>query len=215
MLLNKEKVLKVEIFDAKERFLGTTRVFSFSKSLFKSSTVGMTIKCNNLPNMKKGDSVCLVFEYVNGSRHRTVTKLDSASKAQIEVKVGEVTEIAERRRSFKIATKEKATVFKTKSEKEEGIEAMILNINLGGVLLKCDEFFNVGTVIYLNTFSGGLEVPTKILRRQNDPNGNFVGYGCQFVDISEAEEEIVAKYILECQVAERERRKTLEEMGMN
>lgn len=46
-------------------------------------------------------------------------------------------------------------------------------------------------------------------------NGSFVGYGCQFVDISEAEEEIVAKYILECQVAERERRKTLEEMGMN
>ena len=36
-----------------------------------------------------------------------------------------------------------------------------------------------------------------------------------FEKYSEAEEEIVAKYILECQVAERERRKTLEDMGMN
>ncbi len=215
MLLNKEKISKIEVYDAKERHLGTTRIYSFSKSLFKSSTVGMTIKCNNLPNLKKGDSVMIIFEYVNSQRYRAVTKIDSATKAQIEVKVGEVTEIEERRRSFKIPTKEKAIVYKGKSEKEEGIDAMILNINLGGVLLKCDEYFNVGTIIYLNTFSGELEVPTKILRRQNDINGNFVGYGCQFVDISEAEEEIVAKYILECQVAERERRKTLEEMGMD
>lgn len=215
MLLNKEKISKIEVYDAKERHLGTTRIYSFSKSLFKSSTVGMTIKCNNLPNLKKGDSVMIIFEYVNSQRYRSVTKIDSATKAQIEVKVGEVTEIEERRRSFKISTKEKAIVYKGKSEKEEGIDAMILNINLGGVLLKCDEYFNVGTIIYLNTFSGELEVPTKILRRQNDINGNFVGYGCQFVDISEAEEEIVAKYILECQVAERERRKTLEEMGMD
>ena len=215
MLLNKEKISKIEVYDAKERHLGTTRIYSFSKSLFKSSTVGMTIKCNNLPNLKKGDSVMIIFEYVNSQRYRSVTKIDSATKAQIEVKVGEVTEIEERRRSFKISTKEKAIVYKGKSEKEEGIDAMILNINLGGVLLKCDEYFNVGTIIYLNTFSGELEVPTKILRRQNDINGKFVGYGCQFVDISEAEEEIVAKYILECQVAERERRKTLEEMGMD
>ncbi|MBQ3162872.1 MAG: PilZ domain-containing protein [Oscillospiraceae bacterium] len=215
MLLNKEKISKIEVYDMKERHLGTTRIYSFAKSLFKTSTIGMTIKCKNLPNMKKGDSVMLVFEYVNSQRYRTVTRIDSASKTEIEVKVGEVTEIEERRRSFKIATKEKATVYKSKSEKEEGIEAMILNINLGGVLLKCDEYFNVGTIIYLNTFSGNLEVPAKILRRQNDINGNFVGYGCQFVDISETEEEIVAKYILECQVAERERRKTLEEMGMD
>lgn len=215
MLLNKEKISKIEIFDSKEHHLGTTRIYSFAKSLFKSSTVGITIKCNNLPNFKKGDSVIIVFEYVNSQRYRAMTKIDAAAKGQIEVKVGEVTEIEERRRSFKIATKEKATVYKTKSEKEEGIEGMILNINLGGVLLKCDEYFNVGTIIYLNTFSGELEVPAKILRRQNDNNGNFVGYGCQFVDISEAEEEIVAKYILECQVAERERRKTLEEMGMS
>ncbi|MBQ8787807.1 MAG: PilZ domain-containing protein [Oscillospiraceae bacterium] len=215
MLLNKEKILKIEIYDAKEKHLGTTRIYSFAKSLFKSSTVGITIKCNNLPNLKKGDTVIIVFEYVNSQRYRAMTKIDAAAKGQIEVKVGEVTEIEERRRSFKIATKEKATVYKTKSEKEEGIEGMILNINLGGVLLKCDEYFNVGTIIYLNTFSGELEVPAKILRRQNDNNGNFVGYGCQFVDITEAEEEIVAKYILECQVAERERRKTLEEMGMS
>lgn len=215
MLLNKDKILKIEIYDTKERHLGTTRIYSFAKTLFKTSTVGMTIKCNNLPNLKKGDSVMLIFEYVNSQRYRTVTRIDAASKSEIQVKVGEVTEIEERRRSFKIATKEKATVYKSKSEKEEGIEAMILNINLGGVLLKCDEYFNVGTVIYINTISGELEVPAKILRRQNDINGNFVGYGCQFVDISEAEEEIVAKYILECQVAERERRKTLEEMGMD
>lgn len=215
MLLNKEKISKIEVYDMKERHLGTTRIYSFAKSLFKTSTVGMNIKCKDLPNMKKGDSVMLIFEYVNSQRYRAVTKIDSASKTEIEVKVGEVTEIEERRRSFKIATKEKATVYKSKSEKEEGIEAMILNINIGGVLLKCDEYFNVGTIIYINTFSGKLEVPAKILRRQNDINGNFVGYGCQFVDISETEEEIVAKYILECQVAERERRKTLEEMGMD
>ena len=91
MLLNKEKISKIEVYDAKERHLGTTRIYSFSKSLFKTSTIGMTIKCNNLPNLKKGDSIMLIFEYVNSQRYRTVTKIDAASKAQIEVKVGEVT----------------------------------------------------------------------------------------------------------------------------
>ncbi len=215
MLLNKEKIAKIEIYDTKERHLGTTRFFTFAKSLFKTSTIGIAIKCNNLPGLKKGDSVMLIFEYVNSQRYRTVTRIDSANKAQIEVKVGEVTEIEERRQSFKIATKEKATVYTSTSEKAAGIEAMILNINLGGVLLKCDEFFNVGTIIYINTFSGEIELSAKILRRQNDVNGSFVGYGCQFVDISESDEEIIAKYIMDCQVAERERRKTLEDMGMN
>ncbi len=215
MLLNKEKISKIEIYDEKEHHLGTTRFYSFAKSLFKSSTIGMTIKFNNVSNMKKGDSVMLVFEYTNSQRYRAVTKLDSASKTQIDVKVGEITEIKERRASFKIATKEKATVYKSKSDNAEGFEGTILNINLGGVLLHCEEFFKVGTIIYINTFSGAIEISAKILRRQEDMNGHFVGYGCQFVDISESDEEIVAKYILDCQVAERERRKTLEQMGMD
>lgn len=214
-MLVKEKISKIEIYDSKEHHLGTTRTFSFPKSLFKTPTLAISIKCNNIGKIRKGDSVILVFEYLAGSRFRTTTRVDSTAKSQLDVRVGEVTEIEERRRYIKVNTKEKATVYHTKSDKEQGIDAMILNINLGGVLLKCEEFIKIGSEIYLNTLGGQLEIRTKILRRQNDPSGSFIGYGCQFVEISDQQEEILAKYILECQVAERERRKTLDDLGMN
>lgn len=206
--------MKIEIYDSKERHIGSTRVFSFPKTLFKSSTVPITIKCNKLPTLKKGESIMLVFEYINGSRHRGMARVDSASKTEIETKVGEVTEIEERRRSFKVNTKEKAIVYKSKKSDAREIGATILNINLGGVLLKCEEALIPGEQIYLNTLNGELEVYTKVLRKQHDINGTLVGYGCQFLEVTEQQEAIIAKYIMDCQVAERERRKTLDDLGM-
>ena len=213
--MEQDKVTKVELYDSKERFLGITRVFSFTKvGLLKSKASSVTVKSNDLPTFKKGDTVSFVFVYANGTRHRCVTKVEMARKAEIVALVTDVTELEERRRSFKITTKEKATVYKTKAADAEGFDATILNINLGGVLLFCEEALSVGTEIYLNTLNGALEVRTKILRKQKDINNQFVGYGCQFIDVSAAEEEIIAKYILDCQIAERERRKTLQDIGM-
>lgn len=209
---NKEKVIRIEIYDANDRYIAVTKVFSFPKELFKGGgRTAVSIKCSSLPLMRKGDSVKLIFEYMNGTRYRTETRIDAAVRSQIDVHVSELTELEERRRFFKVNTREKATVYRSKAENAEGCDATILNINLGGVLLKCGASLNIGDEIYLNTLDGTIELKTKILRKQTDAHGVFIGYGCQFVEPNEQEEEILSKYILECQVLERERRKRLEE----
>lgn len=210
-MLDKEKVLKIEIYDSKEKFLTTTKVFSFPKELFKAKgTVALSFKSTALAKLKKNDSVTLIFEYTNGTRHRCTARIKKAEKSQYDVRVGELTELKERRASFKVSTNSPVTVYKSKSGKEEGMKGRILNINLGGVLLKCDDGLVPGQEIYLNMLDGELELRTKILRRQLDANGKFVGYGCQFQDVEPHEEEIIAKFIFQCQVEERKRRAELE-----
>ena len=206
-MLEKEKILKIEIYDSKEKFITATKVFSFPKELFKAKgTVLMLFKSNALGKLKKGDTAILIFEYINGTRHRCQTRIDKAEKSEYEVRIGELTEIKERRASFKVSTNEPVIIYKSKSEKEEGKDGKILNINLGGVLLKYDDGLVVGQEIYLNMLGGELELRTRILRRQLDAGGKFVGYGCQFLDVEPHEEEIIAKFILQCQVEERKRR---------
>lgn len=216
MELNTSKIVKIEVYDKKDRFLGVTRVFEVTEVKIKKNIIKtVTINFNNIINMHKGDTVMLVFEVGAGTRYKTIAELDSVTKTQIVITLGEVEELEERRRSFKVSTDETAVVYKSKAADAEGLDARILNINLGGVLLKCEEKLSVGSTIYLSMLSGDLELPTKILRKQKDLNGNLVGYGCQFVEVDKSEEEILSKHILQCQILERERRKTLEDMGLN
>ncbi len=211
---SKEKLLKIEIYDEKEHFIGTSKLFTFAKQgLFNKSTTGITIKANNLTSLKKGASVKMVFEYLNGSRFKGICRVDSVSRTEVTIFVGAVEELVERRRSFKVNTKEKATLYRSKKD-EKGLDATILNINLGGVLVSCEEALTQGSEWYINTLNGELELLMKVLRVQKNEIGKIIGYGCQFLDISQQDEDTVAKYIFECQVAERERSKSLEDIGL-
>ena len=212
-VLIKEKVNKIEIYDSKERHLGTTKVFSFPKTLFKGTAVPISIKCSTLPFIAKGEQVMLIFEYVNGDRYRGVTRVDASTKVSLDVKIADVTEIEERRRYFKVKTNELAVVYKTRAAAAQGIPAVILNINLGGVLLACEESLVPGECYYINTFGGQLEIYAKILRKQiNKLTNELEGYGCQFQEVTEQQEEMLSRYIMDCQLAERERLRAQDDM---
>ena len=210
--LNKDRVQRVYIYDKHDEFIAVSKIISYPKELFKAAgKVAVNIKSNDFSEVSKGDTVKVVFEYTGGSRHQAIVRVDTAKHNSIDIHVSDLTELEERRRSFKITTNEPVTIYKTKGENAEEYDAVIVNINIGGVLLKTDVMFAPGDFYYLNMLEGELELYTKVLRKQIDNNGRFMGYGCQFVDLTDREEEMVTKFIYDCQIAERERRRKLDD----
>lgn len=211
-MLVKEKVVSVAVYDSKDRYIATTKVFSFPKELIKAKgKTAVSIKGQSFNLISKGEYISLVFEYIGGTRFKAMARAEASARCQIDVHVGEVEELEERRSSFKVNTREKVIVYRSDDSDAEGYSAMILNINIGGVLLKSDISFLPGDIFYLSMLDGKLELRTLVLRKQTDINGALVGYGCQFQNVSEQQEADITKFIFDCQIAERERRKQLEE----
>lgn len=91
------------------------------------------------------------------------------------------------------------------------VELHFVNLNLGGVFFTSDSEFTPGDQVMLNFLDGEMRLLAEVLRAQRDKNGKLEGYGCKFVNINSAQEEKLAKFIFDCQVLERERRKVAEE----
>ncbi len=215
VMISKDDVVKVEIYDLKNQFFGATKAFSFTekKVLFKKVDGPVTVKVmsNSLPSLKKGDVMMLVFEYSNGNRYRTPVIVDNCEKSEFTCQVDEVEELEERRRFFKMPCNEKVFIYSERLTYGQSIPAVILNINLGGVLLKCEELsLNPGDKFYIAFFRGRLSILTKVLRIQKDLEGNLVGYGCQFEGVSKENEEHISRFIMDLQKKEIERRRNLE-----
>lgn len=215
VMISADEVTKIEIYDLKNQFFGATKAFSFSekKVLFKKTgTYIVKVMSSSLPAKKKGDVMVLVFEYGSGNRYRTPVIVDDCDKSQIVAQVDEVEELEERRRYFKMSCHEKVFIFSERLTNGENIPAVVLNINIGGVLLQCEMMtLNPGDKFRLVFFNGKLTVPTKVLRVQKDIEGNLVGYGCQFEGVSKEQEDYLSRFIMELQKKEIERRRKLED----
>lgn len=215
VMISTDDVVKVEIYDLKNQFFGATKAFSFSekKVLFKKTgTHIVKVMSNSLPATKKGDVMVLVFEYGNGNRYRTPVIVDDCDKSQIEAQVDEVEELEERRRYFKMPCREEVFIHSERLTNGQSVPAVILNINVGGVLLKCEQLpLQPGDKFYIAFFKGRLSIITKVLRIQKDIDGNLVGYGCQFEGVSQEQEEYISRFIMELQKKEIERRRNLED----
>ncbi len=212
-VLEKDSVNCIELYDSQERHMGTTKLFTFGKSpLFKSHIIPITIKSASLPATAKGEQLMLIFEYSNGNRYRTVVRIEEATKSEIQVTVTDVTEIEERRQYFKVKCNEPCLFNRSMFSNDEPDEGIILNINLGGILLKTDVMLIVGGVYEISFLNNRLRIKTKILRKQTDKFTNeLIGYGCQFQEIKPTQEAMLQKFIMDCQQAERERLKKQEE----
>ena len=219
-MMNKEKIAKVNIYKG-EKLLVSSKVFSFPKVMLKLKKQDkIEVKFNSLPMVKMGDSITVIFDCFNGDRIKCSSKVDKLTASSMEFLVGEGEVLEERRRFFKVKTNEAAYVsmIERKSGKcrlDEDIKVNIIDINLGGVMIYTKYDFEPSEIITLRMFSGEdeIEVRTEILRRQLNQQGVFVGFGCRFVETTAQEEEALSRHILECQVAERERRLALEEMA--
>lgn len=212
-MINKEKIRKADVYDANGDHVLTSSSITFPKDFFRiKSQELVVIKDKNLPLLDKAQPITVIFEYLNGTRVKYDTKIDICTGMQLNfhVDTGEILE--DRRSSFKLKTEfEGISKYFVRNEEpvlfDTPLTIHFANINLGGVLFSADFDFEKGDTVNLVFMDGEMELMAEILRRQITDTGELIGFGCKFLDVTHAQEEILAKFIFRQQVIERDKMK--------
>ena len=215
-MVNKDKISRVLVYDSKGKLLISTKSVFFPKDFFKIKGKDLVmLKGSDFPLISKGENVEIIFEYINGNRVKYDTTIDLCTEYQVNFHAGQGEVLAERRRSFKVSVDFNGhSPFYIRGEEmyafDDPIMLHFVNINLGGVYFNSDAEFEKGDQVMLNFLDGEMQLLAEILRVQKNDEGNIDGYGCRFLDVNQAQEERLARFIFECQLLERERRKAKE-----
>lgn len=214
-MINKDKIVRVLIYGigVGEKLLISTKSVYFPRDFFKIKGMELVmLKGSDFPVISKGDPIYAIFEYRDGTRVKYKTTVDLCTDYQMNFHIGEGEILRERRRSFKITVDlDGKSPFYIRGEEmfsfDDPVELHIINLNLGGVLFSTSSVFEPGDQVMLSFFDGEMQLLTEVLRIQKDENGNMIGYGCRFLNISQAQEEHLARFIIECQHMEIEKRR--------
>jgi hypothetical protein len=148
-----------------------------------------------------------------------MTEVDLGSETQMNFHVGDGLALEERRRFYKVPVDFEGFALMSVREDEVSnfdppIPAHFYALNLGGVFFHTPdhEFIN-GDQVQLTFIDGEMTLLCEILRVQKNPDDTIKGYGARFVIITSAQEERLSRFIFDCQLAERERRRKREEMA--
>ena len=215
-MINKDKISRVLVYDSKGKLLISTKSVFFPKDFFKIKGKDLVmLKGSDFPLISKGENVEIIFEYINGNRVKYDTTIDLCTEYQVNFHAGQGEVLAERRRSFKVSVDFNGqSPFYIRGEEmyafDDPIMLHFVNINLDGVYFNSDAEFEKGDQVMLNFLDGEMQLLAEILRVQKNDEGNIDGYGCRFLDVNQAQEERLARFIFECQLLERERRKAKE-----
>lgn len=212
-MIDKKHIIRLEVLSPDGEILISTQNFEFAKDFFafkKSEFVA--IKGNSLPNLPKGTEIDAIFYYRNGTRIKYNTKIDLASEYQVNFHLGtDYIVLEERRFSYKTEVNVEGRI-KTYTN-DQGVfdfdppylTVNIKNINHGGVFFSSEYEFLPEDIVELEFLEEGFIIPTKILRRQVNDQGQILGYGCKFETMSSRYEEKISRFIFDCQIADRER----------
>ena len=215
MMVNKDKIIRASVYDEQDKLLFSTKAIDWPRDFFRIKHKELCrLKGKNIPDLHKGTPVYVIFEYLNGTRVKCSTVVDLCTEHQINIHVDDGQVLEERRKSYKISVSMPAAIsFFIRGDEtiqfDESLSCQVRNINLGGVLLETTYEFAVGDCVSLSLIDGELDILAEILRRQTDNDGNFIGFGCKFSGITPPQEERIARYIFDVQLAEREKKKKL------
>ncbi len=78
--------------------------------------------------------------------------------------------------------------------------AVTENLSLGGLLFSCGEKLEAGEalIVCLKLYSAALSLPCKIIRRSGGP-GTQWKYGCEFLDNTGRQFDVICRYLFDCQ----------------
>lgn len=219
-MIKKDKIGRVVIYDDQDRMILATKSVYFPKDFFRIKDRDLVmIKGSGLPLIPKDDYITAVFEYINGVRMKYKTSVDLSTEYQMNFHVGEGIALEERRASFKINTEfDIVSPFYIRNEElinfDKPVNIHVCNINLGGVYMKTEFDFEPGDQLMLHFFGGEVELLTEVLRSQKVFGTDVIdGYGCHFLNITQSQEERLARFIFEIQIAEREKLKQQQNKG--
>ncbi len=210
-MINKDKINRVLIYDLSGRLLVASKNISFPKDFFKIKGKELVmLKGRDFPLIANGEPIEAIFEYINGNRIKYKSSIDICTEYQINFHVGEGEVLEERRRSFKVTVDfDGISPFYIRGEEmypfDDPIELHFINLNLGGVFFSSNSTFETGDQVMLSFFEDEMKLLAEILRVQRNEKGEVEGYGCKFLSVNQSLEERLARFIFDCQVAERER----------
>lgn len=215
-MINKDKISRVLVYDAKGKLIISTKSVFFPKDFFKIRGKDLVmLKGSDFPLVSKGEDIEVIVEYINGTRMKYITTMDLCTEYQVNFHVGDGEVLKERRRSFKISVDFDAlSPFYIRGEEmyafDDPIVLHFVNINLGGVYFNSTSEFEVGDQVMLHFLDGEMQLLAEVLRVQKNDEGEIDGYGCRFIEVNQAQEERLTRFIFDCQVLERERRRAKE-----
>lgn len=218
-MLEKGKVLKLDVLDINNKVIYSTDRFEPGKTLFGNVDDALLILFGeDMPELNKGTPVKIISHIINGDRIMRTGRITISTYKQMNICVGKKCEkLQERRKYFKVAVKVPARILLSTFDDEitkysDGIDVVVRDINIGGVFIETEHEFQKGTELLLEMRLDGEEIcaPCEILRVQQSST-ELEGYGCSFMRISTREEQIIARYIFKMQLEHR--KKWIGQMG--
>jgi hypothetical protein len=220
-MINKERIQKLTVYDTNDHVLFSVPVdkISFPKDFFRMKKADLVVvKSKDLPVLFQGTKIVVIFEYLTGLRMKYLTEVDLGSDSQMNFHVTDGLALEERRRFYKVPVDfDGSASFVVREEEvipfEPPLDVHFSDLNLGGIFFSCAEMaFLKGDQVQTTFIDGEMTLLSEVLRVQKNPDDTIKGYGARFVTITSAQEERLSRFIFDCQLAERERRRKLEGM---
>ncbi len=219
-MLDRKKIIKIEITSPAGRKLVVAEKdqFSFPSVFIDDMPVTniIIIKGRDLPEFEADKSVYVITYMKNGDRLRypAAVRMSLSDQLNVQLRSDYGTLMEERRRYYKVDSDLDCSILgcipkgeEDFVEYEQPLRATIKNISIGGIFLfESEESFSPGDVVLVNFHIVGetVDVMAKILRVQRNHERQIEGYGCQFMNADQNQEELFAQFVYNIQLKKRQ-----------
>lgn len=212
-MLLRDQILKLDILtvDNVRILSATNKQFSLQKmegGINNGDTL-MILKGSGLPEIDRGAGLDVIASMKNGQRVKYPSYVSVSTEYQLNVviRTDQGAVLQERRRYYKINVDIACVINCVERNDSRAVLTKpyitkIRDLNIGGVFLCiCDEPLEMGDKLMLTLDLGNqtIDLDAVILRIQKNAAGDTVGYGCQFINVTAAEEDVISKYVFELQ----------------
>lgn len=224
-MFDKQKIYKIEVTSPGGRKLAVAEKdqFSFPRLFIDDMPVTNVIimKGRRYPELDRDQAIYVIAYMKNGDRIRypASVRMSLPDQLNVQLRSDYGTLMEERRRYFKVESDISCDITgyirdDNYVEFNKPMEGTIKNISIGGVYLDCDDVrFSPHDVLALNFYVEGnpVEIYAEVLRVQRI-NGDIDGYGCQFQNVDQNQEEIFGHFVYTIQLQKRIEEQEKEEM---
>ncbi len=217
------KVIRVEVLDNKGKLLlSADKNFVVPANIASDEDSIIMIKGGSLPELDYNSIVSVILTTKSNDRIKLMGAVSVSMEKQLNVKIlrsNSTVVLEERRRFYKLKVNVPGrSLFYVRDEKtvryDEPHNIDVLDINVGGLFMTTeDEYMEDDLVcVEVDLFEEyPLNAAVRVLRVQNDSEGNFLGYGCEFQGLTAAQEDYIGRYVYKIQSEERMKRAAQED----
>lgn len=212
-MLVRDQIIKLEILtvDNVRILSATNKQFSLREMEggINNGDTMMIIKGNKLPEIDRGAGLEVIASMKNGQRVKFPSYVSVSTEYQLNVviRTEQGTVLQERRRYYKVDVDISCVINCVERNENRAVLTKpyitkIRDLNIGGIFLCiCAEPLEMGDKLMLTVDLGNrtIDLEAVILRVQKNAAGDTTGYGCQFVNVTAAEEDVISKYVFELQ----------------